>query len=127
LPLGRAVAVSVWVEGKIPNPAKPDALRLLYRYGPSDPYEERLLTRGDQEREWGTLMQAAEVHNGFWYKVTGGDAETPEYRIQVRSSPLLTGFDVTYHYRPYLGWKDRVTHEPNIQELRGTRVTLLAP
>jgi hypothetical protein len=126
IPLGKAVTFAVWVEGKVPSATSPDALRLQYRYNPSDPYEERLLTRGDSEREWGTLVPAAEVHNGFWYRVAGGDDHTPEYRVQVRSSPLLTGFDVTYHYRPYLGWHDRVSRDPNLQELRGTQVTLVA-
>src|SRR5439155_4827967 len=73
-----------------------------------------------------TNLLAAEVQNGFWYQVAGGDATTPEYRVQVRSTPLLTGFDVTYHYRPYLNWPDRTTHDQNLQDLRGTEVTLLA-
>jgi hypothetical protein len=126
IPVGKAVAFSVWVEGRVPEPSSSEALKLLYRYNPSDPYQTRLLERGDSSRQWFTNLLAPEVHNGFCYKVAGGDAETPEYRVQVRSTPLLTGFDVTYHYRPYLGWPDRTTHEQNLQDLRGTEVTLLA-
>src|SRR5207302_10930295 len=77
-------------------------------------------------RQWVTGIRAGEVHNGFWYKVTGGDAETPEYHVQVRSSPLLTRFDVTYHYRPYLRWRDQTTHDQNLQGPRGTEVTIVA-
>jgi hypothetical protein len=125
VPVGRAVSFAVFVDGTVPDASSPQALRLLYRYSPGDPFEERLLSPGDSGREWITTVLAAEVHNGFWYKVTGGDAETAEYRVQVRSTPLLTGFDVTYHYRPYLGWQDRRTRDPNLRELRGTQATLI--
>ncbi|HEV3078853.1 MAG TPA: hypothetical protein VGY66_03715, partial [Gemmataceae bacterium] len=126
IPVGRAVSFSVWVDGKIPDAANPDGLKLQYRYNDTDPYEARPLEQGDGPRQWLTNLRAGEVHNGFWYKITGGDAETAEYRVQVRSSPLLTGFDVTYHYRPYLRWRDQKSHDQNLQALRGTEVTLVA-
>src|SRR5207302_707500 len=113
--VGRAVSFAVRVDGR-----QPDAVRLLYRYNPADPYEERGFEQGDSDREWGATVRAGEVRNGFWYKVVAGDAETPEYRVQIRSSPLLTGFDVTYHYRRYFNWPDRITHEQNLQDYRGT-------
>src|SRR5262249_39787790 len=50
----------------------------------------------------------------------------PEYRVQVRSNPLIEGFEVVYHYRPYLCFRDSVTHQPNLEGLRGTEVTLTA-
>jgi hypothetical protein len=125
IPLGRAVEFGVQVEGRVPATSSPEALRLLYRYNRSDPYQTRLLERGES-RQWVTKLLASEVHNGFWYKVAGGDTETAEYRVGVRSTPLFTGFDVTYHYRPYLGWPDRTTHDQNLEDLRGTEVTLLA-
>ena len=37
--IGRAVDFSVWVEGRVPATSSPEALRLLYRYNPSDPYQ----------------------------------------------------------------------------------------
>jgi hypothetical protein len=125
IPIGHAIAFSVWVEGRVPDPHQPDAVKLLYRYTQTDPYEERPLEAGDSHREWNTTMLSAEVHNGFWYKFTGGDAETPEYHVQTRSAPLVTSVDVTYHYRPYLQWKDRHTHDPNLQALQGTEVSLV--
>lgn len=124
--IGKAVHVAAWVQGKIPDPNKADAVRLLFRYNPSDPYQERALERGDDAHDWATTVPAAQVRNGFWYKVAGGDAETPEYRVQVRSAPLLTGFDVTYHYRPYLAWRDETNHDPNLRGPRGTDVVLVA-
>jgi len=127
--VGRAVAFAVWVDGKVPDPKRPDALRLLYRYAPGEGYQDKLLERDASSNQWVTSLAAADVHTGFWYKIAGGDTQTPEYRVQVRSSPLLTGFEVTYHYRPYLatlGWHDQTSRDPNLKEIRGTEVTLLA-
>jgi hypothetical protein len=126
VPVGRAVSFAVRVNGRTPAPDQPDAIKLLYRYHASDPYEEQRLERGDGPGEWVTLVPAFQVHNGFWYKVSGGDAETPEYRVGVRATPLLTDFEVHYHFRPYLGWPDQATREPNLKAMRGTAVTLLA-
>jgi hypothetical protein len=125
VPVGRAVSFAVLVDGHIPDRNNADAVRLLYRYNPTDLYEERLFERGS-DNEWVTTILASEVpSSGFWYKVAGGDTETEEYRVQVRSSPLLERFDVTYHYRPYLGWRDRVAHERDVEEVAGTEVSMV--
>ncbi len=126
VPVGRAVSFAVEVRGKVPSSTRPDALRLLYRYHQEDPYEEQRLEPGDNPGEWATIVPAFQVHNGFWYKVAGGDAETPEYHVSVRSTPLLTDFEAIYRFRPYLGWKEQTTREPNLKALRGTEVTLIA-
>jgi hypothetical protein len=124
VPIGNAVSFSVWVDGRIPDSTKPEALKLLYRYGQSDPYEMRNLEAGESRRIWDTTLLASEVHNGFWYKFTGGDAETQEYRVSTRSAPLVASVDAVYHYRPYLKWKDHRSHDPNLQGLAGTKVSL---
>ncbi|MBV9122239.1 MAG: hypothetical protein JO112_02620, partial [Planctomycetes bacterium] len=125
VPVGQAVSFTAQVEGKIPDPRNADALKVLYRYRQDEPYQEQPLERGDGS-QWTAMVPAFQVHNGFWYKITGGAAETPEYRVQVRSIPLLTSFDVTYHFRPYLYMADQTTQDPNLEGLRGTAVTLLA-
>ena len=45
---------------------------------------------------------------------------------QVRSSPLIEGFEVVYHFRPYLRFRDQTATNPNLEGLRGTEVTLTA-
>jgi hypothetical protein len=122
--VGRSVRFTVAVDGRVPQPGKSDALRLLFRYQQGDPYEERSLEPSNDQ--WATTLPAFQVQNGFWYKVAGGDSETPEFRVQVRATPLINGFDATYHYRPYLSWKDDTTHDPNLRALRGTEVRLVA-
>ncbi|HJT78493.1 MAG TPA: DUF4175 family protein, partial [Gemmataceae bacterium] len=123
--VGRSVRFAVEVEGRVPDAGAPDALRLLYHYQPGDPYEEQPLERQDGA-EWGTTLAPFKVQNGLWYKVRGGDTETAQHHIQVRAMPLVHRFEVTYHYRPYLGWRDDVTRDPNLRALRGTEVTLTA-
>jgi hypothetical protein len=130
VPIHQPVLFRVEVGGKIPSPDKPDrALKLLFRYGPQDPYQERLLERGDHDRDWRTTLPASQVHSDFSYKFTGGNAETEEYQVKVSPPPLLTGkFDVNYHF-PYLGSKDEAVlgaNHANLKALQGTDVTLVA-
>ena len=54
-----------------------------------------------------------EVRNGFWYKIHGGDAETPEYRVSVRAAPAITDFLATYHFRPYVPVPTRLAGSVN--------------
>ncbi|HXG10623.1 MAG TPA: hypothetical protein VNK04_12750 [Gemmataceae bacterium] len=125
VPVGRSVLFRVYVEGRVPHPKRSDALRLLYRYRLSDSYEAMPLEQ-ETDREWGVSFPSNQVHSGFWYKIAGGDAETPEYRVEVRSPPLATPYEATYHYRPYLHWPDETHADPNLKAMRGTEVTLLA-
>lgn len=127
VPINQSVLFQVYIDGTLPDPRGPDAPRLRFRYDPKEPiYEELPLEQATLARDWFVRLPAYQVQNGFWYHITAGDAATEEYRIQVRSSPLLTGFEVTYHYRPYLGWPDSTSRDPNLRALRGTEVTLTA-
>ncbi len=124
---GQPVTFAVDVGGKVPQPGRTDSVRLLFRHRQTDLYEEQPLElRAD--RRWDTVLPAARVRNGLWYRVAGGDAQTPEYRVTVVPWPLVTGMDVTYHHPPYLGWADESFpgHSGNLKAIRGTRVTLLA-
>ncbi|HZY91045.1 MAG TPA: DUF4175 family protein, partial [Gemmataceae bacterium] len=122
--IGRSVSVVAEVTGKLPDPKGPEAVRLLYRYQEGAPYQERLLTQ-ETGSEWATTVAPIDVQNGFWYKVAGGDCETREYRVNVRSAPLITGFEAGYHYRPYVARVDEVRTERKLEALRGTEVTVL--
>jgi hypothetical protein len=124
LGVGQSFNVAVRVEGRAPDPDKPDALKLLYRYRDGEPYEEQPLDpeNGDV---WMTVLPPSRTFNGFWYKVVGGDAQTPEYRVTVRSTPLVERFEVTYHYRKYTGWADDHIRDANLKALRGTEAELV--
>ncbi len=124
--VGRAVTFAVGVDGRVPEAGHPDSVRLRYRYQPTDPYVERPLAPADSSRHWNLVLPAGEVRHGFWYTVAGGDAETPEYRVQVRSTPLVTGTKVTYEFRKYLNRPDQTSDDPNLEGVRGTKVTIAA-
>jgi hypothetical protein len=124
LGVGQSFTVAVRVEGRVPDPDKPDALKLLYRYRDGEPYEEQLLDP-DNGDVWAAVVPPSRTFNGFRYKVVGGDAQTPEYLVTVRSTPLVERFDVTYHYRKYTGWADGYSRDANLKALRGTEAELV--
>jgi hypothetical protein len=127
VPIGQSVNFAVRVEGRVPKPDQPDAIRLQFRYSQSEPvYQERVLSRGISDSDWGYLLPGSEVQNGFFYKIKGGDFTTPEYQVQARSSPVITGFSVTYKHRPYLQRPPETKSDPNLIGWRGTEVTLVA-
>ncbi len=121
----RPMTLVARVGGKLPDPRGPEAVRLRYRYEEGEPYQERLL-QPESATEWGTTLSAADVRNGFWYHVAGGDARTDEYRVAVRAPAALTEFLATYHFRPYVARIDEVNHERDLEALRGTEVLLWA-
>jgi hypothetical protein len=125
IPIGRGLTFVVSVDGRVPEAGAADAVKLLYRHSQADSYEERPFEQGESRREWTIALRASDVQHGLWYKVVGGDDETEEYQVQVHSTPLATGFDITYRYRPYLKWHDRKAHDPNLQDLVGTKVDLV--
>jgi hypothetical protein len=130
--VGRPVKFRVRVEGRVPRVNQADSVKLLYRYNPGDPFLEQGLEH-DADSEWATTMPADQVQNGFWYRLTAGDAGTPEYQVRVRSLPQVTRFEVNYHYRPYRNRPDKLVRYPNehavwphVTAHRGTDVTLTA-
>lgn len=127
VPVNASILFAVRVDGRVPDANKPDAVRLLLRYNQNDPvYHERPMERGDGDREWVYRVHGFDLQNGFWYKIAGGDDETKEFRVQVRSSPLITGWELKYRYRPYLVKPNEVTDKPDIEAIRGTEVTVRA-
>src|SRR5579884_2748601 len=121
--VGRGVNFVVDVGGKVPNPKGADAVKLLYRYEEGDPWLERRLVQ-ESSGDWTTSLSAIEVKNGFWYKITGGDAATEEYQVSVRAAAAITDFLATYHFRPYVARVDEVRRERELKALRGTEVLL---
>ncbi len=124
---GQSVTVAVYVGGRIPPVNSPERVRLLIRHNPNDPnYEELPLISGETSREWELRIPDYLIQNGFWYKVAGGDAETPEHRVTVRSLPMFTDFEATYEYPKYLRRATETAADPLIRGYRGTTVTLIA-
>jgi hypothetical protein len=128
VPVEQPAIIVVGVEGRVPDPHQPDALKLFLRYRDSDPYEDPIpLDQVEVGRlDWQALVPASRVRNGFLYKVKGGDDETGEYRVSVHTSPLINRFEAKHHYKKYLGWPDRVSYDPNLIDIIGTQIELTA-
>ena len=126
LTAGQSLTVKVEVGGRVPDPGKPDRVRVLLRHNPADPnYEELPLEKGDTARDWQGRVPDHLVRNGFWYKVAGGDAETPEYKVSVRSLPLFTDFEVRYEFPAYTRRLPETTPDAHhLEAYRGTKVTV---
>jgi hypothetical protein len=122
----RPVTFRVRVEGQVP-----EVIQLLTRPTQSDPEQERWLEKDPATQDlWVATVPAAEVKNGFYYRIIGGDASTPEFRIDVRSTPAFDTerFLATYQARPYIRKVARVVRkERTLKDYPGTRVTLDVP
>jgi len=120
VPDDRPFEMLVRVDGRAPNPKAADALKMLFRYQPTAAYQQRPLEADDGGR-WGATLAAHEVLDGFWYKIAGGDAETPEYRV--RLTPRVVDFKAVYQFRPYLARTNETRFdERKIEAVRGTKV-----
>jgi flagellar biosynthesis GTPase FlhF len=127
VPVGHPVTFVVKVTGRVPAPASADALVLRFRYSPDEQlWQERHLVPGDTDGDWICRLPSSEVHNGFWYHISGGDARTAEHRIQVRSSPMLTDFEVVYKHRPYRRLPETRGKDKNLIGWPGTEATITA-
>jgi len=123
---GLAVTIAVQVDGRVPDPGKPDAVKLHWRHDPHQPYQVLPLAPQESAREWAVVLSVADVREGFLYKVTGGDAETEEYKVAIVTAPIPTEVIANYHYRPYVGKVDEIRRgDRKIEALRGTEVTML--
>ncbi|MDB5306031.1 MAG: hypothetical protein JWO38_233 [Gemmataceae bacterium] len=125
---GQSVTVKVHVSGKSPSPDRPDRVRVLLRHTQAAAeFEEIAMEKGESSHEWQARVPDYLVRNGFWYKVAGGDAETSEYRVSVRSLPIFTEYEVSYDYPAYTRRKpEPPTASPHIEAYRGTKVTMTA-
>lgn len=123
--IGSPVTIVAEITGRRPGAHDKDAPSLLYRHDDGEPYRKRFLQH-DTGDQWVTTVAPLDVGNGFTYKVTAGDGETPEYRVAVRATPLISDFLATYHYRPYVQKAARSRIMRKLEDLRGTEVKILA-
>jgi hypothetical protein len=124
---GQPLTVAVSLGGRVPNPDGPDKPRLLIRYGAdSTEVTELPLTQAGTSRDYRTDLGRGTILNGFWYRVVAGDGTTPEYRVTVRTRPMLGEFVATYEYPAYLKWPTDTEKGAKLRAIRGTSVTLSA-
>jgi len=124
---GQSFSVKVHLGGRIPSAEAEDRPRLLLRHSlQQEEYEEIPLQSGETVREWHGKVPDYLTQVSFWYKIAAGDAETPEYRVTVRTLPLFTDFEVQYEYPAYMNRPADRASGPYLRTYRGTRITLRA-
>ena len=122
---GQSVTVKVHVGGKVPAADGPDRLRVRLRHTPDGDYEDLPLEQAESSRDWQARIPEGLIRNGVWYAVAGGDDQTPEYKVTVRSVPKFTDFEVNYEYPKYVRREPRATTDAHLEGYRGTKVTLI--
>ena len=122
----QSIVFRATISGVVPRVDTPEAPRLNYRYQDNDAWGHLPLAK-DLDGTWAVTMPADLVQNGFFYKLSAAEAETPQFEVKVRSLPQAKKFDVTYHFQPYLRLPDisTVARSPRIKAHRGTEVTLV--
>ena len=121
---GEPFRIAATILGRVPAVGSPEQPRLLVRYSQDDPATVELpLLVADGPRDWALDVPRNAILNGFWYRIAAGDAETPEYRVSVRTRPACTGFAAIYDYPAYLQWPKSEAAGPNLRAIRGTKAT----
>jgi hypothetical protein len=118
---GTSVSFAVRVDGDLPSHDPEQAPRLHVTYPQSNDHLARPLTRPRSPGgDWTAIVSANEVREGFRYRVTAGDAESPEYTVGVAFPPAITKFKATINYPEYVGLP-RFKFQVDSRQLRGWR------
>lgn len=124
------VAFLARIEGRVPARNRADAPRLHYRYQPTEDFLT-LPLQPDVDGTWRGQLLSTQVRSGFTYKITAGDAATPEYQVRVRAPAHAKQFEVAYLHRPYrklskttMVFPNDDASRPHVHGLRGTEVEL---
>ncbi len=121
---GDTLTVRAHVGGRLPDAGEPDEPRLLVRYSPEAEPEVYALEAGASPRDLARALPPRVLQNGLFYRVSAGDATTPEYRIDVRPRPTILKSQARYDYPAYTRLKPETADGPAVEGLRGTAVAL---
>ena len=118
---GSHVPFTVEVEG-----TRPDHVVLHFSTDGGDFFAEQEVAPGKNYFDkWQTTLR--NVQRSVDYYMTGGDARTKTYHIEVVPAPLVTGVNLDYDFPEYTGVPDRKGVEGgNIDVIEGTIVTVHA-
>lgn len=125
------IAFAARIEGRFPTGIRPDAPMLRYRYQKDEDFRTLPLQPG-ADGSWNAELPAREVRTGFTYRITAGDAETPEHQIRVRGPVHVRKYEINYLHRPYRKLPNRTAVFPNrdfakplIHAPRGSEVEMI--
>ncbi len=106
----QAVNFAVKIEGRVPTgKTKPT---LHYRWNADDDFIAMPL-QADGAGVWSAQLLPAQLRAGVTYKITAGDAETPEHQVRTRAAAHVQKFEIKYEYRPFRKRKDTISVFPD--------------
>lgn len=132
VPAHQRVDFLVRIEGRVPEPNTPAAPALHFRATQTD-VAVRVPLEEDNLGQWVARLTPDQLRSGIFWKITAGDAATPESQIRVRAHPFVLRWDATYQYRPYrkldpetVSMPNEAMPQPRLLGHRGTDVVLRA-
>ncbi len=132
VPANQRVDFLARIDGHFPPANSPGAPALLYRYTTND-VSVRLPLEEDNLGQWGVRLSPDQLRTGLYWKITAGDASSPEAQLRVRAQPFVTSVEAQYIYRPYrklapetVTMPNESIPQPRLFGHRGTDVVLKA-
>jgi hypothetical protein len=113
----QTVMFAAKISGRVPIGNRHDAPRLLWRYQVDEDYLAQPL-QSDNAGLWSAQLMPTHLRTGLTYKLTAGDAETPEHRVMVRARAHIKKFEIAYRHRPYRQQEDESVTFPNANAAR---------
>ena len=118
---GQHVPFRVEVDG-----TRPEKVVLHYSVDGGDFFAEQEFAKGEHYYDpWQTTLR--NVQRSMDYYLTGGDARSKTYHVEVLPAPMVTGVTVDLDFPEYTGVPDRVGVEGGeVRAIEGTKVTVHA-
>ena len=88
-----------------------------------------VMTRADDANRYGFELppESGGFQQDTFYRITAGDAATPQYKLEVHTAPTIMIDRIDYHFPPYTEQTDRtIKNQGDIKALEGTQVTIHA-
>ncbi|MFM8931657.1 MAG: hypothetical protein ACKOS8_07260 [Gemmataceae bacterium] len=125
--LGQDCLVRVMLQGELPAEGSDQApaLHFWHQEG-AEPQTILFLPDKDPDSRsvWSAVVHRDQVLQGFWYRVTAGDARTAPYRIDVRLDAFLEKLEAEISPPAYLARKPYPAESLDLSVTSGTTITL---
>ena len=121
---GDSMTIAVEVSGSVPAADGPNRPRIQVWHTDGATEADELPLEPGTGNDWRLTVPPSVVQNGFQYRVVAGDTRTSDFRVTVRSRPLVTGFEARYESPAYTRIPVETGREPKLEGYRGTKVTL---
>lgn len=115
IPEGTHVEIAGRFTGR--PPTRP---RIEWRLSPDDTWRHAAL-KGSEDGRYAYSLRT--VRQPLYYRLAGGDAVSPPYRIATFVPPAIDQFHVTIEYPDYTGLDPVEQNDPNLAVVRASRLT----